>query len=241
MIHAMLLTKNCLDLTRICVQSLREQDLHVPIHIYDNESTDGTREWIRTRDDLIDHSIGADFGVSGGWNFVLDILFGMNGEPGWNADKVIVCNNDTFLSPWTVRMLDKCHVDFVTGVSLEDMNIVMTPREQGPLTGGPDFSCFMLTKKAYEKVGKFDENMQLYAQDMDWHVRAHRAGVECYNSHLPFFHSRSSTLRKANPLERQRIEDRANMDRAEFKRKWGVGANDPEYADLFKAELFGVK
>jgi len=41
----LILTHNCLDLTKRCVESIRAQDIDITLQVIDNGSTDGTEEW----------------------------------------------------------------------------------------------------------------------------------------------------------------------------------------------------
>lgn len=41
----------------------------------------------------------------------------------------------------------------------------------------PMTSCLLMTRDAFEKVGPMDERFPLYFNDVDWCLRAHRAGV----------------------------------------------------------------
>lgn len=233
--HALLLTKNCLSLTQNCIESLRAQDIPVKIHVYDNLSSDETPGYLEKQEDIIDHSSGVDIGVSGGWNFVLDSLFSTSDPAhGWHADHVLVCNNDTYLRPDTYSRLMDYDVPFITGVSVGSMQEINDPLPHKGLAPCPDFSCFLLRREAWNAIGPFQESMVLYCQDMDYHVRAHRLGIPLWNSGLPFFHNRSSTLRLSSTKERRLIQLQADADRETFRSIYGVGANDPEYADLFK-------
>ena len=45
----LLLTRNNLNLTKLCVESLRKQDIPTNIYIVDNGSKDGTWQWTHPR------------------------------------------------------------------------------------------------------------------------------------------------------------------------------------------------
>ena len=222
----LLLTHNCLELTKKCVESVIAQDVETSIYTVDNGSTDGTESWFCATGILGRH-YNYNVGVSRGWNEGLSELF-------FNSDHVLVLNNDTIIPPWFYRTLLSCDLPFVTGVSFENMDEVMKPSDVS-LSDGPDFSAFLIRRDCWEKVGPFDERFVHYCNDMDYHIRAHRAGVTLLNSNIKFYHERSSTLKNADPEDRERISMQADRDRATFREIYGVGANDPAYADLFKA------
>jgi hypothetical protein len=148
----------------------------------------------------------------------------------------LVINNDTVLPSNFYSELLSYNVPFVTGRSTESMLEIssMVQNERQPLVGGPDFSAFLIRREAWEKIGPFDERMKLYAGDNDYHVRAHRAGVPLLRANLPFYHERSSTLKKAPPAERREIELQADRDREVFKSIYGCMPWEPGYAELFK-------
>lgn len=224
-----IVTKNCLDFTKKCVASVWAQDIPADVHLFDNCSNDGTKEWVSSDSAIVNHSWGVDLGVSAAWNYVLESLFDSG------AEYALAVNNDTILPPCFYRYLLSCNVPFVTGVSVEDMAVITNPiPEPTELAPHPDFSAFLIRREAWEKVGSFDERMRLYASDCDFDIRARRAGLTLLNSLVPFYHERSSTMRLAPPHERQRIEEQANADRQVFRSKYGCIPGEPAYADLFK-------
>lgn len=237
----LILTKNNLEMNQRCIKSAVEQDIPTHVHIYDNESTDGTKDWL---DELhatgdyrrMNHSSGVDLGVSEGWNYVLDILF-----KNWEAEHVLVINSDTILPPWFYSTLLSYPGPFITGVSVGSMEEIATIPPRKELAPCPDFSAFLIRKECWDTVGEFDGKMVLYASDNDYHLRAHYAGVRLMNAGTPFFHQRSSTLNNASPLEKNTIRFQAEADRAEFRRKWGCSIGDAAYHALFEESNFGLR
>jgi|WetSurMetagenome_2_1015567.scaffolds.fasta_scaffold189739_3 GT2 family glycosyltransferase len=229
----LVLTHNCLELTKRCIASVRAQDIPVYLLVYDNNSTDGTPEWL-AHDGIVDMGIFSpeNKGVSTGWNRGLETLFNDYG-----ANHVLVINNDVVLPPWFYSKLLKCKVPFVTGVSVESAESIKRidkVPENATLTPGPDFSSFLIRREAWETIGIFDERMKFYAQDCDYDVRAHKLGMTLWNAHVPFYHERSSTLRQATDAERQQIENQANCDRKVFRQKHNCLPGTPEYGMLFQ-------
>ena len=234
----LILTHNCLELTKRCVESVWKQDVPVRAYVYDNGSTDGTRDWLSEQcdHDLLGFNASKNNdGVSAGWNVGLSFLFGH-----LNYDSVLCVNNDTIIPSWFFSSLSAYDVPFVTGVSAGSMEAIEEPQPKKELAPCPDFSAFLIRRNAWEKIGPFDEKLVHYCGDMDYHIRAHRAGIHLWNAGVNFYHERSSTLRLASDEDRRKIQIQADADRAVFKAKWGVGANDPEYANLFAQETFGI-
>lgn len=226
----LILTHNCLDLTKKCVESVNKQDIPTSLEIIDNGSTDGTEEWL-TEQRINNTKLKANYGVSVGWNDGLRWFF----EIPYQADHVLVINNDTILPSWFYRELLSYDVPFVTGVSVGKMEQIATPPASGQaLSTHPDFSAFLIRREAWDLVGPFDKRMKYYASDTDWHVRAHHLGLTLWNSGIPFYHERSSTLNLAPDEERQQIESQANADREVFRSLYGCIPGEPGYDELFK-------
>lgn len=221
----LILTHNCLELTKKCVESVRNQDIPVVPSIFDNGSTDGTPEWVISEG--IDHTcVVENAGVSSGWNYVLGLLFGLG------VNHVLVLNNDTEIPTYFYRKLLSYDLPFVTGISVNEPNDHPDAWQQP--AEHPDFSAFLIRRDCWEKVGPFDERMKLYASDCDYHVRAHRAGIKLMNAGVPFHHERSSTLKRSTPEEKRAIQIQADADRRVFKSIYGCFPWEPEYAELFK-------
>jgi GT2 family glycosyltransferase len=227
-IPVLILSRNNLELTKACVESVNKQDVETRITLFDNGSTDGTVEWGRQA--VIDLTIrefwecADNRGVSKAWNFIL-----ARSLPVWK--KCLVLNNDAVIPPWFVRRLDEYDLPFVTGVAVDHMPTEPPPPSE-PVPH-PDFSAFMIRLDCWEKVGEFDEEMVFYVQDCDYHVRAHRLGVPLVKVNLPYYHVNSQTFKRARPEEQRWIEERAIRDRRIFERKYGCNPGTPEYEKLF--------
>ena len=225
----LILTRNNLELTKKCVESVRGQDIQTYVSIWDNGSTDGTVEWLESQDGVWHFEAESNQGVSFGWNKGLTAWF----KQSW--EHILVLNNDTILPTWFYRHLLAYDFPFVTGVSVNQMSQIEKEPELGLVPSAhPDFSAFLIHRECWDKVGPFDENMKHYASDMDYHARGHQEGIKMMNSGVPFYHERSSTIKNATQEDRQEIESQANKDRAAFRAKWGVECNSPDYQELFK-------
>lgn len=231
----LVLTHNGLEMNKVCVTSALNQDIPTWVYLVDNDSQDHTYEWAKSTDGLVPVQFSPQIGVSGGWNHGLKTLFECEG-----AEHVLVVNSDTVLPRWFYSSLLSYDGPFISGVSVDNMDTIANPEPRKELGPGPDFSAFMLTKWCWETVGPFDETMSLYAQDLDWHIRAHRAGVPLMNAGVPFYHERSSTLNNAAPKERRAIQMQADADRLRFYEKYGFHTWSPEYAAQFTPSNFGV-
>ena len=224
----LLLTHNCMELTQKCIWSIKNQDIDTMLLVVDNDSIDGTYEWLKENANMR-VQFAPQVGVSIGWNFGLQYLFEKE-----KAEHVLVVNNDTILPSFFYLKLLDCNVPFVTGAAVEDLNQIGEIPKNTSLTPGPNFSAFLIRREAWERIGAFDERMKFYAQDCDYDVRAHRRGLQLWNAHIPFYHERSSTLRWASESERISILQRANDDREVFRQKYNCLPGTAEYAALFE-------
>jgi GT2 family glycosyltransferase len=204
--------------------------------VFDNDSTDGTAEWLKdVYPEVFSIQSYRNSGVSHAWNQCLNLAFGLD-----KADHVLVVNNDTVFPPWFYERLLSYDIPFATGVSVGSMAEIQTKPPVSEPIEAPDFSAFLITKNVWETVGSFDEKMVMYVQDLDYHIRAYRAGIHLWNTQTPFYHARSSTLAQCDPRERRLIEMRADADRAVFATKWGCAACSKDYEAMFTQEMFGV-
>lgn len=241
------LTKNNLHLTRNAVRTFLAQDIgDVRVLIIDDNSTDGTLKWAQSIPVMaiprFDHS-----GVAAMWNLGLGIILSDN-------DYALVCNNDVELRPDTYRWLLEDGGGFVTAVgsndrekirgrlamkdvtslNREDFKTWYDPPDPNHTRPHPDFSCYLIRKETYEKVGPFDENFKTaFCEDWDYHVRLHKAGITAHCIDLPFLHLSSQTVCNSSPEERERILTQAKANREYFKEKWGVEGGTEEYYALF--------
>lgn len=235
----LILTHNCLQLTKKCVASVRAQDVDTDVTVIDNSSTDGTVEWLK-ESAIASPSFNLNYvtnlsnrGVSEPWNEGLHYYFS---EP-FFCDHVLCLNNDTFLPPWFYKELLSYDVPFVTGFPVDTMFEIgpLSARPQTGLTPYPCFSAFLIHRSAWEKIGPFNATMKLYASDCDYHVRAHRLGIPLVKSSTPFYHEPSSTVRNSSPEEQEEFHRQANADRAVFRSLYGcVPGEEPAYSELFK-------
>ena len=225
----LILTRNCLDLTKRCVESVRKQDCgDVWIRVVDNGSTDGTPDWCDANEDIQGWFYLKNEGVSRGWNLALDDEFLCQ-----KTSHCLVIGNDTVLAPWTYSALLSANVGFVTGVDVA-MDPLPAKPDVFPLSPHPDFSCFLIKREVWEAVGPFDERMVSYAGDCDYHVRAHRLGIPLWKASIPYNHERSSTMNRADLAERAELNAQANRDRAVFQSIYHCLPGTKEYAELFK-------
>lgn len=242
------LAYNNIHLTKAAVASLQAQDIEggVQVLVVDNASKDGTGAWLDSRPDLHTLRLTTQDSVAGCWNRALRWLFIEH-----QASHVLVCNNDAVLRPDSYRWLVADGGLFVTCVGKRDPECVqMTRTEVG---GGwhvgypvpdpankrphPDFSCYLMRRECFDKVGEFDEGFKrAFVEDGDYHTRMHAAGIQAEALELPFYHYGSATVKHCDSKERLAIQRQADLNREYFKRKYGFAMASPEYYEFFATE-----
>jgi hypothetical protein len=231
--HVLMLTYNVLHLTRKAIKSVFEQDVPVTLWVGDDGSSDGMMEYLRALWHGTMNSVGLfgarHAGVSRLWNQGLNHLFHVE-----HAEHVLVVNNDIKLRPDTMRTLVQDGGLFVTCVGTSSGALFPGGPSQGRRRPHPDFSCFLIRRECWEKVGEFDSGMRIYCSDGDYHLRMHRKGIDAYCLDLAFWHEASGTLKNLDEAEQFRVLEQANADRAAFKLKWGFEIGSREYYRQFE-------
>jgi GT2 family glycosyltransferase len=222
-------TKNCID----CIQS-KYLDKVV---IINNASTDETSEECRKLDKnkflVIDNADRQSCAKS--WNQGCDFAFGMG------ADYVAIINNDTLFHPTTfdklVEFLEN-HKEYscvsswdigqlwkpsASSVSKEYMDMAVVPIEKFEYKE-LNYSCFVVSKGCWEKVGRFDEEFKpAYFEDLDYRYRMQLVGEKvCTLESSIFYHYGSKTQKDAlGDGKLMCPSPQFEINRGYFKRKWG--------------------
>lgn len=228
---------NNLSLTKKCIQSCLDQDIEGGVNILaiDNGSTDGTGQWLRSligygQRNIMVLSHLHPISLNRVWNDSLLLAF-----KSLKLDYALVINNDIVMRKDMFRLLVADGGQFVTGVSVDDpaQAAEINPLSKSP---HPSFSCFLIRKEVWEKVGKFDEDYWAYCSDGSYHLQMDRAGIDAYALAIPFYHEISGTMKHMTNEQRDRLQQRADQDRATFIRKWGFAIGSPEYYGHFRVQ-----
>ncbi len=217
--------------TQVAIESCLQQTMDdICILTIDDASQDCSHYLRSLRGPFIQITYSRPHGLNHAWNEGLRWAFNKMRQP-----HVLVINNDVQLRTDTYQTLVDDGGGFVTGVGVKDLADTnhINASSRSP---HPDFSCFLIRKQVWDKVGEFDETFWAWASDCDYHVRMNQAGIEAYALDLPFHHrgGGSSTLRNVNQelhLELCRLSDR---DRQTFHRKWGCEVGSDQYYAMFR-------
>lgn len=216
---------NCLEYSKQTLESINTSHDFEIIFI-DNGSTDGTKDWLDSRQDIIAIKNPIVSGLAACWNLGIKRAI----EDG--CDLFLVINNDIVLAKNTIDNLVKKigtgKYVMVTGVndqsiSIEDMKLLEKEFDENePDNEHPDFSCFMIDKTCLEKVGFFDENFRVaYFEDSDYHGRiAMLNEVAVSTTSATYYHLCSQTI-KNNPNLKPIIEQAFQDNERYFIEKFG--------------------
>lgn len=217
------------QLTERAVESCLAQDLDgTRLIVIDNGSTDGVGDYLRSLPSIELVAIERSIGLHRAWNRALDSIFLER-----QAEHCLVVNNDVRLRPDTYRLLRDDGGLFVTGVSA-DSESELAEVDASRRIPHPCFSCFLLRRKVWERVGPFDTSMETWAGDGDYHLRMDQMGIDAYAIQVPFLHAVSGTLKTAPNALRQQICRQADLDREAFRRKWGFAIGSRQYYARFR-------
>ena len=187
--------------------------------------------------------------LSATWNLALRFVWDQGGS------YALVTNNDVRLHPQTyARLVDAGslpvgeHDDpplFVSAIGRREADVAWeeyfacglpTGAELAQTKGGPDFSCFCVTKSGHWKY-PFDEGfIPAYCEDNDCHRRYMLGGDghRIFSVNLPYLHYGSGTV-NADPQRRAAWAQKIAGSRAHYVKKWGGDVNAERFTLPFDA------
>jgi O-antigen biosynthesis protein len=238
-----ILTYNKLDYTKLCVNSIRNytNKQEYELIVVDNNSSDGTVEWLKEQEDIKPIFNTENKGFPGGCNQGIKLAEG---------DNILLLNNDTIVTEGWLTLLTECLY------SSADIGAV------GPVTNNSSYyqaiavnyknvEEMQLFAKAYNSVdnGKWEERLKLIGfcilirrsvvdriglldeifspgnyEDDDYSIRIRREGyklVLCKNVFIHHFGSTSFSESKA-----ESYNNLLARNESIFKEKWGFTARE---------------
>jgi hypothetical protein len=175
--------------------------------------------------------------LSATWNRALQFVWACGGEEAW------VLNNDTRTNPCTVQVLSAVRAAqdalFITAVGVTKEQYESTDYTyalSAPYAehGGPDFSCFLISREGHEKY-PFDEGfVPSHCEDCCNH-REYMLGGDghrIFSINLPYYHvgGGANTLKSMTPEARQQHEAKISaISRKHYEDCWGGPVNHERY------------
>ena len=172
----------------------------------------------------------------------------------------LVCNNDVRLHPQTYSILYQVQQTvvsdhaageilftnlpplFVSAVGRRENDMLWAPYFMCDATwtmdrGGPDFSCFLITRACHDAY-PFDQRFApAYCEDCDYHRQLMLGGngERIFSINLPYLHYASGTI-NSEPEKALAWAKRIEQSRAHYVRKWGGDVNHERFTIPFDAE-----
>jgi GT2 family glycosyltransferase len=214
------------------LKSIRAQDINGGVRILavNDNSLDNTGPYLRAQQDITTIAFDSNHYVSHTWNHCLKFIFDREKQ-----DYALVLNQDVKLRKDTYRLLVADGGLFVTCVGTSSG--ALFPGDEhisGEKRPHPDYSCYLIRRECWERVGPFDETMRHWNSDGDHHIRMHQKGINAYCLSLPFWHFAAGSMKTAGSEDLKRLKDQALLDKAAFKAKWGCAMGTPEYNAMFE-------
>lgn len=248
-----ILTMNKLEYTKMCIESIRKYTDYgtYELIVVDNNSTDGTVEWLKEQKDIKSIFNESNLGFPKGCNQGIEIAMG---------DNILLLNNDTVVTNHWLENLINClyssddigavgpvtnncsyyqtiHVNYM---SIEEMfqfganyNNTKVPvwEERIKLIG----FCMLIKRGVVDKVGQLDE---LFTpgnyEDDDYSYRIMKAGYKLILCKNTFIHHFGSTSFKDNISHFQTL---LKENEKKFEVKWGF---NPNYSSNIRLDIIDM-
>lgn len=237
-----ILTYNNLNYNRICLESIKKYTTSgsYEIIIVDNNSSDGTREWLKEQTDIKLILNDENLGFPKGCNLGIDIAEKDN--------DILVLNNDTKVTPRWLDNLKIClysdekigaaasitnncsnyqaitvpYTDIENMIDFADKNNISDPEKWEEKSRLVAF-CMLIKREVINKIGAFDERFTPgNFEDDDLCMRIIEAEYKLMVCNDSFIHHFGSTSFKENYAKFSNIL-KANAHK--FEEKWGFNSN----------------
>lgn len=241
--------RDCPAYTEDAVQDCLAQSIPTRVLLVDQGSTKATSDAMRTLADHLHPRVllwtfnPALPSLSAAWNRALQFVWELGGT------EALVVNNDVRLHRDTGNLLRMVlgieEALFVSAVGVREAQFdpaldalrLISPGTvyETPDKGGPDFSCFLLSKAGHDRY-PFDETfIPCYCEDLDMHRRYMLGGDgdRIFSINLPFLHYASGTIKQMEPAARAAFNRGYDQVVATYTRKWGGKPNEETYRAPF--------
>ncbi|MBU3143979.1 glycosyltransferase [Clostridium sp. CF012] len=232
-----ILTHNKLKYTKLCIESIRKytDKNNYEIIVVDNNSTDGTVDWLNNQLEIKKIFNKEGLGFPKGCNQGINIAKG---------DNILLLNNDVVVTPNWLKNLNKClyssedigavgavtnmcgyyqqiradynnmeeMISFAVKYNISDKN---KWEERLKLIG----FCISFKREVIEKVGLLDERFTPgNFEDDDYSLRIRKSGYRLMLCKDTFIHHYGSVTFAENPYEYYEV---LKVNRKKFEEKWG--------------------
>lgn len=238
-----IVTYNKLDYNISCIESIRKhtKNINYEIIVVDNNSTDGTRQWLLEQSDLKVVLSDNNDGFIGGCN------------AGFKAAEsdcdIMLLNNDIVVTPYWMDNLVECLysdenigiVGPMTNVTIQEQRVQISYNNMSDMekfaeeyntTRGRDWEektflmgfCLLIKREIFEKAGLYLDPLYSpgYCEDNDLLLRINKQRYKAYLCRNTFIHHYGSvSFQEVEGIETLR---RGSMNK--FLNKWGIGPDE---------------
>lgn len=150
---------------------------------------------------------GTNLGVARSWNRLIARHLK---RP---EDRLLICGDDVTFHADTIASLEQ---------TMEQTGADFVFPDPSRSTMHQMFSCFMVRKELFDKVGRFDENFYpAYFEDNDFHRRMKLAGAVEAIAPCGYDHVNSGTLKRFTPAQTEQHHANFRRARSYYVSKWG--------------------
>lgn len=246
-----ILTYNNLEYNKMCIESIRKYTKKgsYEIIVVDNNSNDGTVEWLKEQSDLKIIFNKENLGFPKGCNQGIEISEEDN--------DILLLNNDTIVTPNWLENLKKClysdkengAVGAITNncsyyqsipVNYKSINEMLEFAKENNESNSEKWEqriklvgfCLLIKREVVQKVGLLDERFSPgNFEDDDYSYRIQKAGYKLYLCNDTFIHHFGSISFKKQPEKYRNI---MSINSEKFKEKWGFNST---YSSFIRNEI----
>ena len=213
--------KKYLDLMTRSIVSTDHDIVYIPVENYVTPEIIPLMYTFNHTPELIDIvKVTSKQSVAKAWN--IGIMRGIE----LGCDYILVINTDIIFKSNAIDRLVKFAESRVavmwTMAEYSDLALLEEAPEDENYSEHPHFSCFMVKKDFFDKVGRFDENFKpAYCEDGDMHARIALAGYKAYiYGGARFYHFGSRTIKSDTELW---VKNQQTFPKNQqyFLEKWG--------------------
>lgn len=234
-----MLTYNLLEWTKKAIESIRSWYPY-EIFVVDNESTDGTQEWLRENGIRF---VSKKTGVASAQN--IGIREFLNGD----FQYFLLLNNDVVLRYDTINRLVETLEENPSIWGLSAVEVGCAPWAVDNQDTGDKiemirdipasaYSCTMFTRECIEKVGEFDERFwPRYIEDNDYTLRIRLAGKNFARTDRSIFYHALGAVVKSNTEEKKKKDVHWDTNIRLYIDKWGLHPHEPQLLEKIDRRL----
>lgn len=168
--------------------------------------------------------------LSAAWNRGLDFCWALGAEEVLVTQADVRLHRSTYEALRQARLMTGALMATAVGRRAGEVDLA-AELEKVSLgrRGGPDYSCYLISRECHEKY-RFDEAYTpAYLEDIDHHRRIMLGGGgdRVFSVDVPYIHHAAQTLKQMSPEQNAAVQAAIGAgSRAYHARKWGGGANE---------------